>query len=96
MSYFKDLNGALHFLDDDGFKNLLPAGSVLITDAEADILRTPPPLTIEQKRAQLTPLNAAQIRKVLTQSGLRKQVEAAVLTASQDIQDDWGYSPSFT
>ena len=48
MSYFKDQSGGLHFLDDDAFANLLPAGSVKITDAEADAMRA---LTPDQAKA---------------------------------------------
>lgn len=36
MSFFKDPQNNLHFLDDDAFEYLLPEGSVLITDAEAE------------------------------------------------------------
>lgn len=55
----------------------------------------PPILTIEQKREQLAPLTAWQIRKVLTKTGLRKQVEDAVLGADQNTQDAWNYADSF-
>jgi hypothetical protein len=41
MPNFKDPAGNLHFLDDAAFSDLLPAGSVQITDAEADVLRAP-------------------------------------------------------
>lgn len=41
MPYFKDKTNGLHFLDDAEFVNLLPIGSVQITDAEADALRAP-------------------------------------------------------
>jgi methionyl-tRNA formyltransferase len=39
MSFFKDPQNNLHFLDDDAFEYLLPEGSVLITDAEAEEIR---------------------------------------------------------
>jgi hypothetical protein len=49
---YKAPNNSLHFLDDDSFVHLLPAGSVQITDAEADALRpVAAELTYAQKRA---------------------------------------------
>lgn len=48
MPFFKDKTGALHLLDDATFTNLLPEGSVEITDAEAAVLQKP---TIEQAKA---------------------------------------------
>lgn len=50
MPNFKDPTGGLHFLDDANFAHLLPAGSVQITDAEADALRAPTP---EQVKARV-------------------------------------------
>ncbi|ABR91900.1 Hypothetical protein mma_2191 [Janthinobacterium sp. Marseille] len=35
MTYYKAPNNSIHFLDDEKFEHLLPAGSVLITDEEA-------------------------------------------------------------
>jgi hypothetical protein len=43
MPYFKDTAGGLHFLDDALHIDLLPIGSLAITDAEADTLQNPPP-----------------------------------------------------
>jgi hypothetical protein len=54
---------------------------------------TPQPADIPVKVYQ--PLSAWQIRKVLTASGLRAQVEAAVLAADQDTQDAWHYASNF-
>ena len=45
-------DNSVHFLDDDSFAHLLPAGSVSISDAEAESLRPKPAeLTYAQKRA---------------------------------------------
>lgn len=61
-----------------------------------DALPTPQPiLTVEQKRALLQPLSAWQVRKVLTQLGLRDSVEAAVANADQATKDAWHYASSF-
>jgi hypothetical protein len=50
--HYKSPDNSLHFLDDDSFAHLLPAGSVAITDAEAEALRPKPAeLTYAQKRA---------------------------------------------
>jgi len=46
MSHFKDTNNQLHFLDNDDFAYLLPAGSVKVTDDEAKAIQlanNPPP-----------------------------------------------------
>ena len=42
MSFFKDPKNNLHFLDDDAFAYLLPEGSVLISDAEAEAIQAQP------------------------------------------------------
>lgn len=50
--HYKAPDNSLHFLDDDSFVYMLPAGSVPISDAEADALRPKPTeLTYAQKRA---------------------------------------------
>ena len=51
MPHYKDLQNNLHFIEDSIFENLLPTGSVKITDIEADNLRKPPPPTKEQINA---------------------------------------------
>lgn len=40
-------------------------------------------------------VNPRQIRQALTALGLRNAVETAVSTAGQDMQDWWGFTPSF-
>ena len=46
MPHYKDTNNNLHYIERE-FAHLLPAGSVEISDAEADAIRNPP-LTQEQ------------------------------------------------
>ena len=54
--HYKSPNNSVHFLDDDSFAHLLPAGSVQITDAEAEALRPKPPeLTYRELRANEYP-----------------------------------------
>ena len=51
MPHYKAPDNSLHFLDDDSFVHLLPAGSVQITDAEAEALRPVYTPTYAEKRA---------------------------------------------
>lgn len=51
MSYFKDTNNKVHFIDDDSFQHLLPIGCLKISDEEANQLNNPQ-LTIEQIAAK--------------------------------------------
>lgn len=50
MPHFKDPVGNLHFIDDVEFANLLPVGSVQITDTEAAAINAP---TLEQVKARV-------------------------------------------
>lgn len=55
--HYKSPDNSVHFLDDDSFAHLLPAGSIQITDAEASTIRAAiqaaaqAALTYAQKRA---------------------------------------------
>ena len=49
--HYKSPDNSVHFLDDDSFAHLLPAGSVPISDTEAEVLRPKTELTYAQKRA---------------------------------------------
>jgi hypothetical protein len=40
---YKSPDNSLHFLDDDSFVHLLPAGSIAITPEEAEALKPKPP-----------------------------------------------------
>jgi hypothetical protein len=52
MTHYKAPDNTVHFLDSTDYEYLLPAGSVQITDEEAEALRPKPPeLTYAQKRA---------------------------------------------
>jgi len=56
MPHYKSPDNSLHFLDSVEYESMLPAGSVQITDAEAEALRpVAPELTYAQKRAPLYP-----------------------------------------
>ena len=49
--HYKAPDNSLHFLDSAEYEYLLPAGSVQITDEEADALRPKTELTYAEKRA---------------------------------------------
>ena len=51
MPHYKDAQNKLHWIDSAEHKSYLPAGSVQITDAEAEALRPKTTLTYAQKRA---------------------------------------------
>jgi len=56
MPHYKAPDNSLHFLDSVEYESMLPAGSVQITDAQAEELRpVAPELTYAQKRAPLYP-----------------------------------------
>ena len=69
MSHYKAPDNSVHYLDDDNFINLLPAGSVAITDEEAEALKPVPTApTAKDLLAKLDADNA------LTQRNLRETV----------------------
>ena len=96
MQNYRDTNNKIYALPSTEFEHFLPQGCVAITQAEADALNKPEPLTDEQKRAQLLPLSAWQVRKVLTQFNLRTQVETAIANADQATKDAWNYANEYT
>lgn len=51
MPHYKDSTNKLHYLQDAAFANLLPVGSVEITDVEASILLQPTPAQLAEKAA---------------------------------------------
>ena len=66
---YKAPDNSLHFLDDDSFAHLLPAGSVPITAQEAEALRPIPPAPTAQDL-----LNKLDADNALTQRNLRETV----------------------
>ena len=66
---YKAPDNSLHFLDNDSFAHLLPAGCVPITPEEAEALRpVPPPPTTQDL------LNKLDADNTLTQRNLRETV----------------------
>ena len=74
--YYKAPNNSLHFIEPE-YAHLLPAGSVAITDAEADALR-PKPLapTYQQLRAAEYPPYADYLDGIV--KGDQAQVQAYI------------------
>lgn len=67
MPHFKDSNNQLHWLDSVEHEHLLPAGSVQITDAEADAIRAAeqaklPNPRIAAIKAELAAIDQKRIR----------------------------------
>jgi hypothetical protein len=64
--HYKAPDNSVHFLDDDSFVHLLPAGSVQITDEEADAITASKvvPLTYQELRAAAYPSIADQLDKI--------------------------------
>jgi len=85
---YKAPDNSLHFIAPE-FAYLLPAGSLQITEEEAEALRpaspTPP----------IAPISPRQIRMALTRAGLRTAVESAVAAGDQDLKDWYEFSTSF-
>lgn len=72
MPHYKDTENNLHFIDDAAFEQMLPAGCVRITDAEADALRPKPATSVPAI------VTMRQARLALLQSGMLTQVNDAV------------------
>jgi len=53
MPHYLDPQDSLHWLESEEYTHLLPVGSILITDAEADAWRAPPPETPEEAAKRL-------------------------------------------
>ena len=96
MTLWKDSNNKIH--DDDEGRALSlpiwPQGMVQITQAEADALLAPPPLTSAQKRAaidaQITSLEQQQLMPRITRETLL--ATAVTLAAAQGITEPMLYA----
>ena len=76
MPHYKAPDKSLHFID-SAFESMLPAGSVQITDEQAQALRpVPPELTYAQKRAFEYPPMADYLDGIV--KGDQTQVDAYV------------------
>lgn len=99
--HYKDLQNKLHFLDDDAFVHLLPAGSVAITDEEAAALApTPDPqVVLAFKKDKLRAVREGLLNR-LAGIALAAQLTgdaattAAYLTVRQGLLDITGGLPT--
>ena len=69
MSYYKDTNNKLHFLENDAYAYLLPVDAIQITEAEADAIRAaqnPLPTLAEIKAAKWEAIKAERERRTLS------------------------------
>ena len=92
MRYFKDQNDGSYKVENGVFVN---QDWLEITQEEWTALNTQAEPTPEQKRAQMRPLSARQVRLILNIAGYRAAVEAGVSQASQEVQDEWNYANEF-
>jgi hypothetical protein len=75
--HYKAPDNSLHFLDSADYEYLLPAGSVQITDEEAEALRPQPPApTYAEKRAAEYPSMADYLDGVV--KGNQAQIDAYI------------------
>ena len=82
MPFYKDTSNKLHFLDNDSFAYLLPAGCVSITDAEAAAI---------QKAAQPDP-KVAMAERIKAERDRRRQVSGYLVAGKWFHSDDYSKS----
>lgn len=99
MPYFKDTENKLHFLDDAAFVNLLPTGSVQITDEEAVELQKPPPETPEQAIERLkVELDAIERAEIMPRKTREIQIQLMEFIAAQQgiTPEQLAMNPAYT
>lgn len=70
-------------------------GKIIVSDVDGfPVLVDPPSPDISQIR-NTTKCTSWQLRRALTQMGLRDSVETAVASADQDIKDMWEYATTY-
>ena len=80
---YKAPDNSLHFLDDDAFAHLLPAGCAPITEAEASALRQAPTQTPDQ-------IKASQWQAIKTERDRRIQ------SSGYKVGANWFHSDTFS
>lgn len=89
MPYFKDTQNKIHFLDNKNDKNLLPLGSIEISELDATKLLAPTPDEVKAASnnaiyAQLNDFDAASIRAI--REYISKQADAPQLIIDKETQ----------
>lgn len=93
MSYFKNTESQVFWLDATDVAEWKKPDWSPITDAEAEALRNPP-RSIEARRAAMA-CSPRQIRQALTVAGLRAAIESAVAAGDQNLKDWWEFATAF-
>jgi len=94
MKYYKDHVNNVYAYESNGSQDhLIPSSQTMITESEADALRYPA-LSLSQRRESMR-CSAWQLRRALTQEGLRAAVESAIAAADQDTKDMWEYATEY-
>lgn len=92
--YFKSLDNRIHWLDSAADANLLPSGSMQITDSAAQAA-----IEAAAAQAQVVPtiVTMRQARRALIDAGLYAAINAAVAalpgTDGDIIRVEWEFSP---
>jgi hypothetical protein len=93
MPHYKSPDNAVHFIESADFEHLLPAGSLQVSDEEAEALRVASLPAAADAPVSCSPW---QIRKALNQLELRDDVELAVSeSADITLQDGWSFATEF-
>ena len=87
MSNYKDIQNKLHVIDPQ-FAHILPAGSIQISDAEAEAIRA---ANTPQEPIQNI-VTMRQARQALLQAGMLAAVNAAVAAGDEATKIAWEYS----
>lgn len=76
MSYFKDPDNSLHFIDDDAYDYMLPAGCVQIPDEEAQSMQPKPDPEARTRAETITKIQALEAKQP-------RAIREAVLTGDK-------------
>jgi len=83
MPHFKSPDDKVHFLDSSEFINLLPNGSIEITDEEAASLTAPPPPTQQQVIESYTAAIQAELDSTAKSKGYDSILSACTYATSK-------------
>ena len=92
---YKAPDNSLHFLDDDSFAYLLPAGSVQISDEEAEALRVASLPPVDPKaaiQAEIDTLERTQLLPRITREFMLLQFSAVAAAQGVDPMTNIAYA----
>jgi len=94
MKQYKGTDNLVYEYSEDGSQDrFIPAGYVLITKEEADLIRFAPLPVSEQRKTM--ECFSWQLKRSLSQLGIRQLVEEAIISADQDTKDMWTDARTF-